>query len=406
MQVVHERCCGMDVHKKTVVACVRTNEGQETRTFGTMTRELLRLWDWLDQEQVSAVAMESTGVYWKPVFNVLESLSAELMVVNAQHVKAVPGRKTDVKDAEWLADLLRHGLLRASFIPPRPERELRELVRYRRTLIDERSDVVRRIQKLLEGANIKLGDVATDVMGVSGRAMLWALAQGRTDPDELSKLAKTSLRRKRAELILALEGSVGDHQRSMLRRQLQHVEFLEGQVDELNGEIEERMRPFQAAIERIDEIPGLGQRSAEAIVAEIGVDMSRFPSAKHLCSWAKICPGNHQSAGKRRSGATGNGNGWLQTALVEAAWAASNQKGTYYHALYRRLAARRGPKRAVVAVAHALLTALYYMLRDGVLHRDLGPDHFERLDRDGAVTRNVRRLEKLGFQVILQPMAS
>jgi len=406
MQVVHERCCGMDVHKKTVVACVRGDQGQETRTFGTVTRELLRLWEWLDQEQVSAVAMESTGVYWKPVYNVLESLAAEVMVVNAQHVKAVPGRKTDVKDAEWLADLLRHGLLRASFIPARPERELRELARYRRTLIDERSDVVRRIQALLEGANIKLGDVASDVMGVSGRAMLWALANGQSDPQELSKLAKASLRGKRAELILALEGSMGDHQRSMLRRQLQQVEFLEGQIEELSQEIEERMRPFQVAIQWIDDIRGLGQRSAEAIVAEIGVDMTRFPSDKHICSWAKICPGNHQSAGKRRTGATGKGNGWLQTALVEAAWSASRQKGTYYHALYHRLAARRGPKRAIVAVAHALLTAIYHMLRDGVVHQDLGADYFERLDRDAAARRHIRRLEKLGYQVSLQPIAS
>jgi transposase len=396
----------MDVHKKTVVACLRTDAGQETRTFGTMTRELLRLWDWLDQEHVSAVAMESTGVYWKPVFNVLESLEVELMVVNAKHVKAVPGRKTDVKDAEWLADLLRHGLLKASFIPPRPHRELRELARYRRTLIDERSDVVRRIQKLLEGANIKLGDVVTDVVGVSGRAILWALAEGQTDPDQLSQLAKTSLRRKRAELTLALEGSMGDHQRFMLRRQLLHVDFLEGQIEDLCREIEERMRPFQTAIQRIDEIRGLGQRSAEVIVAEIGVDMSRFPSAKHLSSWVKICPGNHQSAGKRRSGATGKGNVWLQTALVEAAWSASNQKGTYYHALYRRLAARRGPKRAIVAVAHALLTAIYYMLRDGVVHRDLGPDHFDRLNREAVISRNVRRLEKLCYHVSLQPIAS
>ena len=243
-------------------------------------------------------------------------------------------------------------------------------------------------------------------MGVRGRAMLWALAEGRNDPEELSKLAKTSLRKKRAELILALEGSMGDHQRSMLRRQLQHVEFLDGQTEELSGEIEERMRPFQVAIQWIDDIPGLGQRSAEVVVAEIGVDMSRFPSAKHLCSWAKICPGNHQSAGKRRSGATGKGNGWLQTALVEAAWAASHQKGTYYHALYHRLAARRGPKRAIVAVAHALLTAIYHMLRDGVVHQDLGPDHFERLERDAIVKRNVRCLKKLGYQVTLQPMAS
>lgn len=406
MQVVHERCSGLDVHKKTVVACVRTDQGQQTRTYGTVTRELLRLCDWLQQERVSAVAMESTGIYWKPVFNLLESLDVELLVVNAQHIKAVPGRKTDVKDAEWIADLLRHGLLKASFIPDRGQRELRELVRYRRTLIDERSDVVRRIQKMLEGANIKLGDVASDVMGVSGRAILWALAEGQSEPDQLSQLAKTSLRRKRAELGLALEGSMGAHQRSMLGRQLRHVEFLEDQIKEVSEEVEERMRPFQAAIERIDEIPGLGRRSAEAILAEIGVDMSRFPSAKHLCSWARVCPGTNESAGKRRSGATGKGNPWLRPALVEAAWSASNQKGTYYHALYRRLAARRGPKRAIVAVAHALLTAVYYILRDGVVHRDLGADHFDRLDREAVVRRNVRRLEKLGYHVSLQPMAS
>src|SRR5437879_4257360 len=267
MQVVHERCGGLDVHKKTVVACVRTDQGQQTRTYGTVTRELLRLCDWLQQERVSAVAMESTGIYWKPVYNVLEGLGAQLLVVNAQHIKAVPGRKTDVKDAEVIADLLRHGLLKASFIPDRGQRELRELVRYRRTLIDERSDVVRRIQKMLEGANIKLGDVASDVMGVSGRAILWALVEGQTEPDQLSQLAKTSLRRKRTDLTLALEGSMGDHQRSMLRRQLRHVEFLEGQIEELSQEIEERMRPFQVVIERIDEIPGLGRRSAEAIIA-------------------------------------------------------------------------------------------------------------------------------------------
>jgi len=244
MQVVHERCCGLDVHKKTVVACVLTKEGREVRTFGTMTRELLRLADWLGEERVTHVAMESTGVYWKPVYNLLEDQGIELMVVNAQHIKTVPGRKTDVKDSEWIADLLRHGLLRASFIPNRGQRELRELVRYRRTLINERADVVRRIQKVLEGANIKLGDVASDVMGVSGRAMLWALAEGREDPAELAQLARTSLRRKSAELQLALEGSVSTHQLAMLRRQLRHVEFLEQEIQELNVEIEERMRPY------------------------------------------------------------------------------------------------------------------------------------------------------------------
>jgi len=266
----------------------------------------------------------------------------ELIVGNAAHMKNVPGRKTDVKDSEWIADLLRHGLLRASFIPDRGQRELRELVRYRRTLINERTDVVRRIQKVLEGANIKLGDVASDVMGVSGRAMLWALAEGREDPAELAQLAKTSLRRKSAELQLALEGSVSTHQRAMLGRQLRHVEFLEQEIQELNVEIEERMRPFDAGIDLIDGIWGLGRRSAEAILAETGIDMRRWPSDRHTTSWAKICPGNNESAGKRRSGWTGKGNPWLRTSLVEAAWGVSRKPDSYFGALYRRLATRRG----------------------------------------------------------------
>lgn len=406
MQVVHERCCGLDVHKKTVVACVLTPERREVRTFGTMTRELLRLADWLGEERITHVAMESTGVYWKPVYNLLEDQGIELMVVNAQHIKTVPGRKTDVKDSEWIADLLRHGLLRASFIPDRGQRELRELVRYRRTLINERADVVRRIQKVLEGANIKLGDVASDVMGVSGRAMLWALAEGRDDPAELAQLAKASLRHKRAELQLALEGSVSMHQRAMLGRQLRHVEFLEQEIEELNVEIEERMRPFDAAIDLIDGIWGLGRRSAEAILAETGINMSRWPTDRHITSWAKVCPGNNESAGKRRSGWTGNGNPWLRTSLVEAAWAVSRKPNSYFGALYRRLATRRGKKRAIVAVARALLVTIYHMLQDGTHYEDLGPEHFDRIDREAVVRRSVRRLERLGYQVTVERLAA
>ena len=406
MQVVHERCCGLDVHKKTVVACVLTTERREVRTFGTVTRELLRLADWLGEERVTHVAMESTGVYWKPVYNLLEDQGIELMVVNAQHIKTVPGRKTDVKDSEWIADLLRHGLLRASFIPDRGQRELRELVRYRRTLINERADVVRRIQKVLEGANIKLGDVASDVMGVSGRAMLWSLAEGRQDPAELAQLAKTSLRRKSAELQLALEGSVSMHQQAMLRRQLRHVEFLEQEIEELNVEIMERMRPFDAGIDLIDGIWGLGRRSAEAILAETGIDMSRWPTDRHITSWAKICPGNNESAGKRRSGWTGNGNPWLRTSLVEAAWGVSRKPNSYFGALYRRLATRRGRKRAIVAVARALLVAIYHMLKDGTHYQDLGPEHFDRIDREAVVRRSVRRLERLGYQVTVERLAA
>ena len=406
MKMVHERCCGLDVHKKTVVACVLNSSGREVRTFGTVTQELLRLADWLHEERVSHVAMESTGVYWKPVYNLLEDQGIELMVVNAQHMKAVPGRKTDVKDAEWIADLLRHGLLRASFIPDRGQRELRELVRYRRRLVEQRADVVRRLQKVLEGANIKLGDVASDVMGVSGRAMLRALAEGQEDPTELSQLAKTSLRKKKVELQLALEGSVGAHQRFMLRRQLHEVEFLEGEIAAMNAEIEARMRPFEAAIAHIDAIPGLGRRSAEAIIAEIGIDMSRFPTDKHLASWARLCPGNNESAGKRRSGWTGRGNPWLRTTMVEAAWAASRNPNGYFGALYRHLVSRRGKKRAIVAVAHALLVAIYHMLKDGTAYQDLGPGHFDRIDREALIRRSVRRLERLGYQVSIKEVAA
>ena len=406
MQVVHERCCGLDVHKKMVVACVRTNEGRQVRTFGTVTRELLRLSDWVGEEGVTDLAMESTGVYWKPVYNLLEGLGIELMVVNAQHIKQVPGRKTDVKDAEWIAELLRHGLLRASFVPNRDQRELRELVRHRRTLINQRSDVARRLQKVLEGANIKLGDVTADILGVSGRAMLRALAEGQQDPEELAQLAKARLRRKKDDLKLALDGSVGGHQRFMLRHLLHQVEFLEREIEATNAEVEARMRPFDAAIEHIDAIPGLGRRSAEAILAEIGTDMSRFPDHKHLAAWAKVCPGNNESAGKRRSGWTGHGNSWLRTTLVEAAWAAARTPNTYFSSLYHRLATKVGKRRAIVAVAHALLVTIYHMLKDGTVYQDLGADYLDRINHQAVVRRSVRRLEQMGYKVTIEQAAA
>jgi transposase len=308
MEVVHPRCSGLDVHKKSVVACVMVPGRKEVRTFGTVTAELLRLGDWLQGEGVTHVAMESTGVYWKPVFNVLETTGLELLVVNALHIKAVPGRKTDVKDAEWITDLLRHGLVRASFIPSRPQRELRELVRYRKTVVEQRSHLVQRIQKMLEGANIKLSDVASDIVGVSGTAMLRALANGESDLDRLVELAKTSLRNKREQLRLALQGSFGPHQRFLLSKQLDQLEFLDRQIAELNLEVEQRLRPFEALLARLDAIPGIGQRNAEQILVEVGTDMSRFPSSAHFASWAKLCPGNDESAGKRRSGRTGMGS--------------------------------------------------------------------------------------------------
>lgn len=406
MDVLYERCAGLDVHRDTVVASLIAPEGRELRTFGTMTEDLLALADWLTERRVSHVAMESTGVYWKPIYNLLEGTGLTLLVVNARHIKAVPGRKTDVRDAEWIADLLRHGLLRGSFIPDRPQRELREIVRYRRRLIEERSREAERLHKTLEGANIKLGAVASDILGVSGRAMLDALVAGSdVDPEALAAMARGKLRDKHARLVAALRGLIGPHQRGLLAVQLRHIDFLDAEIAALSAEIEERMRPFGPAIELADGIPGIGRRSAEAILAEIGLDMGRFPSDRHLASWARMCPGTDESAGKRGSGATGRGNIWLHSALVEAAHAAARTKGTYLAAQYRRIAARRGARRAAVAVGHTILVALYHMLRDGVVYEDLGANWFDERDRQATVRRSVRRLEGLGYRVTLETAA-
>ena len=408
MHVMHERCCGLDVHKRTVAACIMTPEGQETRSFSTMTSDLTRLAQWLRESRITHVAMESTGVYWKPIYNLLED-EFTVLVVNAYHIKAVPGRKTDVKDAEWIADLLRHGLIRGSFIPDRPQRELRELVRYRRRLIQERSQVVNRIQKVLEGANIKLGAVATNVVGVSGRAMLEAMVNGMDDPQALAALAKGSLRHKRTALEEALRGLMDAHQRMMLQSQLRHLDFLDQEIARLDEEVAERMRPFEGDIQRVDAIPGLGRRVIEQVFAEIGLDMSRFPSAKHLSSWARICPGNNESAGKRLSGRTGHANPWLSSTLVEAAWAAVRTKDTYLSAQYHRIAARRGKKRAILAVAHSILVIIYHILRDHTPYRDLGPNYFDERHRAQTTRRAVNRLQRLGYNVTLhlaQPVFS
>jgi transposase len=404
VEVVCERCCGLDVHKRTVVACVITPEGKRSRTFTTVTADLLRLGDWLIGEGVTHVAMESTGVYWQPVYNLLEGVGLTLLVVNAQHIKAVPGRKSDIKDSEWIADLLRHGLVRGSYIPDRPQRELRELVRYRTSLVRQRSQMVNRIQKVLEGANIKLSSVATNVVGVSGRAMLEAIIKGMEDPRALAGLARGKLQDKRTQLEAALQGLVGEHQRLLLKSLLRQLDFLGAEVDQMDAEIARRMRLVEEALQRLDTIPGVGRRTAEQLLSEIGSDMSRFPTAGHLASWARLCPGNNESAGKRMSGRTGRGNPWLRSVLVEAAWAASRSRTSYLSAQYHRLAARRGGKRAAVALAHSILVITYHLLRDGGVYQELGGNYFDERAHEATVRRSVSRIERLGYKVMVEAL--
>ena len=409
MDVMYERCCGLDVHKQTVVACLlEPGSGRqpkkEIRTFGTMTDDLLELADWLAGKQVTHVAMESTGVYWHAVWNLLEG-QFELLLVNARHIKQVPGRKTDVRDCEWIANLLRLGLLRASFVPTRTQRELRQLTRYRTSLIRERAAEINRIQKTLEGANIKLGDVASDIRGVSSRRILNALIGGETDPTMLADLAVDKLRNKLPQLERALNGQFGAHQRFLLAQQLAHLDGLDELIECLNVEIAERMQPVERVVERIDAVSGFGRRAAEIVVAEIGADLTRFPSDKHLASWVGLCPGNDESAGKRRSGRTTKGNVWLRSALTEAAQAASRTKDTYLAAHYHRLAARRGRKKAIVALAHSLLTIIYYLVTRDRDFEDLGPEYLDKHDRERTERRLIRRLEGYGYTVSRVPAA-
>jgi transposase len=406
MQVLYERCCGLDVHKKTVVGCLLLTAStgvvsKQVRTFATTTAGLLALADWLSSQQVTHVAIESTGVYWRPVFNILEAVCT-VILVNAQHIKAVPGRKTDVRDSEWLADLLRHGLLRASFIPPQPIRDLRDLVRYRKTLVSERSQEVNRLHKLLETANVKLSSVVSDLMGKSGRAMLDALLEGVSDPEALAELARGSLRGKLPQLREALQGRVDAHHRVLLHHLLEHIEFLEKSLHELLLEIEQRLAPYEKAIERLMQIPGLHRLAASAIVAEIGDDMSRFPSPRHISSWAGVAPGNRQSGGKRLKAPSAKGNTHLRAILAEAVWAISHTKDNYLSAQYHRLARRIGKKKAIVAVSHSLLIIIYYMLRDQTDYRDLGSTYFETRDKERLRSSALRRLESLGYRVTLQ----
>jgi len=354
---------------------------------------------------VTHVALESTGVYWKPVWNLLEG-QFEVLLVNAQHIKAVPGRKTDQKDSEWIADLLQHGLLRASFVPPTPTRELRDLTRYRASLAQEINRIANRIHKVLEDANIKLASVATDALGASGRAMLEAMVSGEQDSQRLAEMARGKLRNRIADLGRALEGRVSTHHRFLLRQLLDHLYFVESKMRRIEQEVEERLGPFQTEVARLCTVPGVDRVTAWALLAEIGLDMKQFPDAQHLASWAGLCPGNHESAGKRKSGKIRKGSLWLRRCLCQAAWAVSTKKNNYLSALFRRLAPRRGVKRATIAVAHSLLIIAYYILRDQVCYRDLGPDYFDHLNPEGLRRRLTNRLQRLGFKVTLEPIGS
>ena len=434
MRVMVKCGAGIDVHKKNVVVNCRRIEGKEveseTRTYGTTTPELLEMTDWLASWGVTDVAMESTGVYWHPVYNLLEG-TYEVLVVNAKHIKHVPGRKTDVKDAEWIAELLSYGLLKASFVPEKPQRDMRELTRYRTKLVQERAREVNRVQKLLEGANIKLASVATDILGASGRLMLEALVKGNADEKEMAEMAKGRMRSKIPELEKALTGIVSDHHRFMLGRQLTHIDFLDEQIAQIGQEISERLakmsqKPpsstpkkagnqseetddanttltWSAAVELLDTVPGINERTAEAILAETGIDMSQFPDDKHLTAWAGLAPGNNESGGKRYSGRTRKGNQTLKTTMIQAAQAARRKKGSYASALYKRLAGRRGKKRAIVAVARSLLVSIYHMLTRQEAYKDLGSQYFQERRKESKVDYLTRQLSKLGYEVQLVP---
>ena len=441
MEIVYERCAGLDVHKKNVKACF-TGPGRtgrrtkETRTYLTMTEDLLQLRDWLKEQGCTHIALEATGVYWRPIYNLLEG-DFEVLVVNAHHIKVVPGRKTDVKDAEWIADLLSHGLLSASFIPAPPQRELRELTRYRTSLVEERAREVNRLQKTLEDTNLKLGDVVSDVLGKASRLILRAIVEGETDARQLASLAVGRVRADQQTLERALTGKVTAHHRFMLSQHLTLIENLDAAIRRVEEEIARRFTPpepptgaedqsapepavgaesassepsseplsWREAVQLIEQVTGISERVAQGLLAEIGIQMSQFPSAKHLASWAGICPGNHESAGKRLSGKPRKGNPYARRLLIQAAHAAAHSKNTYLSAQYRRIAARRGPKRAAVAVGHSILVIIYHLLRDRTPYQDLGGNYFDEHDRQMVQKHLVRRLERLGYQVELQPRA-
>ena len=409
MDILNPHCAGLDIHRDTIVACVRLAEDggvvRLVETFATTTSALEQLSEWLASHGVTCVAMEATGVYWKPVWAVLAE-TFELVLANAHHVKAVPGRKTDVNDAMWLADLLAHGLIRPSFVPSMQEQALRDLTRARKQLTRETASHVQRIDKTLQAANIKLGSVLSNIMGQSGRALLEALAAGESDPERLAGQVRTKIRASHAQVVEAVRGRLEAHQRLLLRLYLAQVDALDAAIADIDRELGERLEPVRDAVRRLTTMPGLSALSAAVVISEIGLDMSRFPSVAHLISWAGLCPKNDESAGKRRSTRLRPGAPWLKALLVQTAWCAVRAKATYLHALFQRLKARRGPRKAIVAVAGAMLTAIYFMLKRGAECHDLGPDHFQRTERSRLATRLTRKLTELGFDVTLTQRAA
>lgn len=399
MDKVYERCCGIDVHKKVVVACLRTGRKKEVREYGTTTRELLNLTDWLLESECQMIAMESTASYWKPLYNVFESNGLPAMVVNASHMKAVPGRKTDVKDAEWIADLLQHGLLKSSFIPDKAQRELRELVSYRRSLVGEKTRELNRLQKMLEGGNIKLSGTVSDINGKSARNILNALVKGENiTPERLSSLVVGRLKASPSQLMEDLQGILSPLQRKMLSVVLIHIDELDKHIAELDDEIDNNMRSdYQSCIELVDSVTGIGPDSAKVILSVIGTDMSRFPSDAHLSSWAGSSPGNNESAGKRRSSRTTKGNKLLKTTMIQCAHSAVMVKSSYFCAQFQRISARRGRKRAYVAVAHSMLIAVYHMLKNGQVFSDLGADYYNQFNKERKINACLRKLQSLGW---------
>ena len=406
MQVVYSCCCGIDVHKKMIVACLNKSGKRVLRQFGTMTNELKELCDWLMESGCEKIAMESTASYWKPLYNLFEITGLECMVVNAAHMKGLPGRKTDMKDAEWISDLLRHGLLKASFIPDRGQRELREISRYRKSLVEERARELNRLQKMLESANIKLGCVVKNINGKSSRQLLdQIIANKSLSEEEISGLVYGGVRKKLDQIVLAIDGVTTPLQRRLLAQVVDHIDDMTRRISALDALILDYMKHYEYAIALLDALPGIARRSAETIISEIGVDMSRFPSAAHLCSWAGICPGNNESAGKRYSGRTTKGNQTLKSTLVECAKSARNVRSSFFSAQYQRISIRRGKNRATVAVAHSMLIAIYHVLRDGVPFVDLGSDFYAKFNREKKITACLKKLRDLGWQptAVTQP---